>query len=199
MNYDDMLPDVLLCQLWSLNHTHQSYFHHDVKRRREQHWKRDDKSKTLEKGDLIGLRYLMKECEFPHDNPWLINRVCKLGYLDIVKYFIEELKWDYYGWKVDGFFWASVMGHLPIVQYFIEEQGIDMYLQDHYSQDGLDVILYALKLGYLPIVQYLVETRNFDIHRHSKMRILKSMRSANSHGHQDVVNYVQSLLDKPPE
>ncbi len=197
MNYDDMLPDVLLCQLWSLNHTHQSYFHHDVKRRREQHWKRDDKSKTLEKGDLIGLRYLMKESEFPHDNPWLINRVCKLGYLDIVKYFIEELKWDYYDWKVDGFFWASVSGHLPIVQYFIEVQGIDIYLRDRFVD--VDAISYAIELGYLHIIQYLVETRNFDIHRHSKMRILESMRCARFKGYQDVVNYVQSLLDKAPE
>lgn len=92
--------------------------------------------------------------------PHLLFDASNVGYLNIVRYLIEEAQVEptkanisyNSGWT--AMHHAAYFGHLDIVKYLVEEAKAD---PTKTNNDGETPLYFAIKRGYLNVVQYLVE------------------------------------------
>ncbi len=107
----------------------------------------------------------------------VFTRACNLGYLPVVKYFIElERK------HIDintGLLEASENGHLSVVQYLIERE------EDPDDIDFSEALIGASRKGHLPVVKYFIE-KGADVHIDDDY----ALTSASEEGHLSVVKYL---------
>ena len=76
-------------------------------------------------------------------------RASNNGYLNIVKYLIEEQGVDPHAYNDVSILWAVKNGHLNIVKYLIEEQGVDPQVRNN---EALEI---AKREKHYDIVSYL--------------------------------------------
>jgi hypothetical protein len=141
----------------------------------------------------------------------ILNASSEKGYLDLVKYVIQEYNDIDSKMKDMALAGASENGHLDIVKFLLENEA-DIHWDEDYalayaSQNGhLKVVKYliekgadmhpfndaALRLaslnGHLEVVKYLVQ-HGADIHADHNNTLIRATRN----GHLDVVKYLQSL------
>ena len=111
------------------------------------------------------------------------------GYLDIVKYFVEERKCsieckDQFGQT--PLHYAATWGRLAVVKYMIEERGCDPMCRGSSSWTALHC---ACKSGNLDLVKYLVEERKID----PSCQDVTPLFVAAQYGPLDVVKYLIEL------
>ena len=113
--------------------------------------------------------------EFESFKSRMLDKAAQKGYLDIVKYLVEQ------GANIhasDALCGSSYNGHFDIVKYLVE-QGANI----HASDDG--ALRWASESGCLDIVKYLVE-QGANIHAGYDY----ALRFASENGHLDIVKYL---------
>ena len=78
------------------------------------------------------------------------EKVSDKGYLDILKYFVEDLKFDFHQGEEVVLRWASAAGHLDIVKYVVE-RGANINIREG------SPLRSAAVGGHYEVVKYLVE------------------------------------------
>jgi ankyrin repeat protein len=118
--------------------------------------------------------------DFTIKNNILLNYGCRCGYLEMVKYLIEEGA-DLHIDDETPLTWAAEEGRLEVVKYLVEN-GAD--LNNEYVLYG------AAEAGQFEIVKYLVE-KGADLHLHSDVII-----AAERNCHYKVSRYLKADRDK---
>ena len=117
-------------------------------------------------------------------------RVCKAGYLEVIKHAIEDNKFDPI--RLRDQFQRSLLhlmcqyGHLKMVQYLVEKQGCSLDVRD----DGKRTPLHSASLrGHTEVVQYLLAQQNCDMNVKNLFQ-RTPLHYASLNGHLSVVQYL---------
>lgn len=145
---------------------------------------------------------LMKYIEdyFTSDMEFLYNRdanngdvlllACWKGYLDIVKYLLEDKKWDIdtcdkFGNNV--YIAAAMGGHVYVMEYLEKKYSIDIYFK---NKRGKNVAMKAAEYYHKNVLTYLHEKHNYDF------SILDNRSlTVICFGNEDTKAYLKSLLN----
>ena len=100
-----------------------------------------------------------------YDNENCLHVAARKGYMDIVQFFVKELKCDIYAKGPLKFYpihFAAQSGNLELFRYFVEELNCDPLSTIDRGDDDLSTLHVAAAAGNLSIVQYLIETKECD-------------------------------------
>lgn len=150
---------------------------------------------SISKGDLNALRYWIEEKKFNINirdlkNNSLLHLTAMYGYLDIVKYLIEE---KYISLDIKGnnrsytpVDLAAKYGHLDILKYLIEKKSMRLNVKRY--MNGYSPLELAARHGHLAIIKYLIEEQIvYDLKVSDGWTPL---HEAVSHGHLNIVKYL---------
>lgn len=120
-----------------------------------------------------------------------VHLAAEKGYLDIVKYFIEQkgVKFDVKT-KIDGttpLHFAASSGNFELVKYFIEEKGVDV---DVKNSDLRTPVFFAIYSGHLNIVEYLVDEKGADFTISDEYGFTPLYYATLTSGNRDIVEYL---------
>lgn len=177
------------------------------------------KHKTLreaaEKGNLIGVKYLIDTGIDKGDINYALHASIIHGNLDIVWYLIKKHGANVHGTSYRTLQMCILYGYLDVVKYLIEKLNINItgnattgnsftillsaanghiemvkYLVEHGSGtiriDSDHALLLSANRGHLSVVKYLVEKCGANIHAYGNTILTKCYK----HGHQDIVEYL---------
>lgn len=137
--------------------------------------------------------------------PGVLNVAAEKGYLEILKYMVEDMKMDPHMNDEEPLVSACTYGHLPVVRYLVEEQKADVRVRNdtplvsayncgivaYLISKGVDVnarnsfaMRFAAEKGSLETVKYLVQKGS---------HIQAGMRIAYEQGDWDIYNYLAQV------
>ena len=147
------------------------------------HWNYDDAiNNACVYGKLNVIVFLLENDRLHYNYEDVYNILfcaCECGYLDVVKYFIENYNCDPHYDDNKAIVSACENNCLNVIKYLCETQ--KYYLNDIYS-----LFFCACKYGYLEIVEFIVENYNIDTHYKNNAAIL----SASKNGHLKIVIFL---------
>ncbi len=131
-------------------------------------------------GNIRGVKLLIEKGADVYifsDSTPLIEASMK-GYLDVVKYLVEEKHVDIHVWNDEALFRAAASGHLDVVKYLVENGAVVDAAGSPLNQAVVD--------GHLDVVKYLVE--------HGANISKLTLRLAGDWGHLDILEYLKSQM-----
>lgn len=110
----------------------------------------------------------------------------KGGYVEVVKYLLEEAKAEFKGINEElykmALYFASEEGHLPVIKYLTKEVKYKIAY-------CLTALRLASKKGHLPVVRFLIEEIKINAHNKSQFA-MTALHIASEEGHLEFVRYL---------
>ena len=105
---------------------------------------------VLEGDSAKVIQYLSHSGCMEDEQTTAVQYAAAMGFLDILKYFVESCHWDPHGDEEKPLRLAALSGQLDVVQYLVESCNCNIYVNDEQA------LRYAAEQGQLDIVKYLL-------------------------------------------